>query len=139
MLLGGECFGNEVKRRIVSGNYVLSTSHFGEYYKKAQRVRRLILNDFTEAFSKVDCILTPTTPKYAFEIGGKYDPIDVYNNDLFTIPASLAGLPCVSIPVGFSSNNLPLGLQLIAKHFDEESLFQIGKVIEENSDFNINK
>lgn len=130
-----ECFGQEVKRRIISGNYVLSTSHFGEYYQKAQKVRRLIYNDFITAFDKVDIILTPTTANFPFPIENKSDPIDMYNNDLFTVPASLAGLPCISIPVGFSNDNLPLGLQLIAKPYDEESLFKFGNIMEKDAKF----
>ena len=132
----GECFGAEVKRRIISGTYVLSASHFGDYYQKAQ-VRRLIANDFTDAFKKVDVILTPTTSNPAFAIGEKSNPIDMYNNDLFTVPASLAGLPCMSVPVGFSHNKLPLGLQLIANSYDEENLFKFANIIEMSANFKI--
>lgn len=134
----GECFGTEVKRRIISGTYVLSASHFGDYYQKAQKVRRLIANDFIKAFEKVDIILTPTTSSPAFAIGEKSNPIEMYNNDLFTVPASLAGLPCMSVPVGFSQNNLPLGLQLIAKSYDEENLFKFASVIEKSADWSKN-
>ncbi|MDA0939323.1 MAG: Asp-tRNA(Asn)/Glu-tRNA(Gln) amidotransferase subunit GatA [Proteobacteria bacterium] len=133
----GECFGAEVKRRIISGTYVLSASHFGDYYQKAQKVRRLIANDFTDAFKKVDVILTPTTSNPAFAIGEKSNPIDMYNNDLFTVPASLAGLPCMSVPVGFSHNKLPLGLQLIANSYDEENLFKFANIIEMSANFKI--
>ncbi|RST67208.1 Asp-tRNA(Asn)/Glu-tRNA(Gln) amidotransferase subunit GatA [Candidatus Aquarickettsia rohweri] len=134
----GECFGDEVKRRIISGTYVLSASHFGDYYQKAQKIRRLIANDFISAFEKVDVILTPTSSNPAFAIGEKTNPIDMYNNDLFTVPASLAGLPCMSIPVGFSKNKLPLGIQLISKSYDEENLFRFAYVMEKNSEFKIN-
>ncbi|MSO13487.1 Asp-tRNA(Asn)/Glu-tRNA(Gln) amidotransferase subunit GatA [Rickettsiales endosymbiont of Trichoplax sp. H2] len=133
----GECFGEEVKRRIISGTYVLSASHFGDYYQKAQKIRRLIANDFISAFEKVDVILTPTSSNPAFAIGEKTNPIDMYNNDLFTVPASLAGLPCISIPVGFSKNKLPLGIQLISKSYDEENLFRFANIIEKNSEFKI--
>ena len=131
----GECFGAEVKRRIISGTYVLSASHFGDYYQKAQKVRRLIANDFTSAFEKVDVILTPTTSNPAFAIGEKLSPIEMYNNDSFTVPASLAGLPCMSVPVGFSHNKLPIGIQLIAKSYGEENLFKFASVIEKSADF----
>ncbi len=134
----GECFGDEVKRRIISGTYVLSASHFGDYYQKAQKIRRLIANDFISAFEKVDVILTPTSSNPAFAIGENTNPIDMYNNDLFTVPASLAGLPCMSIPVGFSKNKLPLGIQLISKSYDEENLFRFAYVMEKNSEFKIN-
>lgn len=133
----GECFGAEVKRRIISGTYVLSASHFGAYYQKAQKVRRLIANDFTTAFEKVDVILTPTTSNSAFAIGEKSNPIDMYNNDLFTVPASLAGLPCMSIPIGFSHNKLPLGLQLIANSYDEENLFKFANIVEKSANFKL--
>jgi aspartyl-tRNA(Asn)/glutamyl-tRNA(Gln) amidotransferase subunit A len=133
----GECFGEEVKRRIISGTYVLSASHFGDYYQKAQKIRRLIANDFISAFEKVDVILTPTSSNPAFAIGEKTNPIDMYNNDLFTVPASLAGLPCMSIPVGLSNNKLPLGIQLISKSYDEENLFRFANIIEKNSEFKI--
>ena len=131
----GECCGAEVKRRIISGTYVLSSSHFGAYYQKAQKVRRLIANDFVSAFEKVDVILTPTTSNPAFAIGEKSNPIDMYNNDLFTVPASLAGLPCMSIPIGFSHNKLPLGLQLIANSYDEENLFKFANIVEKSANF----
>ena len=135
----GECFGKEVKRRIISGTYVLSASHFGDYYQKAQRVRRLISNDFINAFNQVDMILAPTTSNTAFPIGEKLNTIDMYNNDLFTVPASLAGLPCISIPVGFCRNNLPIGIQLIASSYDEENLFRFANVVEKSFCFNRSK
>ncbi|WPX96665.1 Asp-tRNA(Asn)/Glu-tRNA(Gln) amidotransferase subunit GatA [Candidatus Bandiella euplotis] len=128
-------FGKEVKRRIISGTYVLSSDNFAAYYQKAQKVRRLIANDFLQAFSKVDAILTPISANPAFGIHEKSNPIDMYYNDLFTIPASLAGLPCISIPVGSSKNQLPLGLQLINKHYDEANMFRFANIIEKNSEF----
>ena len=130
-------FGKEVKRRIVSGTYVLSSNNFSDYYEKAQKVRRLIANDFHEVFSKVDGILTPICANPAFGVHEKTNPIDMYHNDLFTIPASLAGLPCMSVPVGFSKNRLPLGLQLICKSYDEENLFRFARIIEKNSELKI--
>ena len=130
-----KCFGEEVKRRIISGTYVLSSNHFGEYYQKAQKVRRLIYNDFVSAFNKVDMIITPTTSNHAFRIGEKSNPIDMYYNDLFTVPASLAGLPCISIPVGLAHNGLPLGLQLITQSYNEETLFKFSSIVEKNSEF----
>ena len=130
-----ECFGEEVKRRIISGTYVLSASHFGDYYQKAQKVRRQIANDFHEAFSKVDAILTPTTANPAFGVNDKPNPIDMYYNDLFTAPASLAGLPAISMPVGLSKNKLPLGLQIICRPYDEAGMFKFATIIERNSEF----
>ena len=130
-----ECFGEEVKRRIISGSYVLSSGHFGEYYQKAQKVRRLIMNDFKIAFHKIDVILAPTTVDTAFPIKNKLNPVEMYNNDLFTIPASLSGLPCVSIPVGFSNNKLPVGIQLIANSYDEKNLFKFASIISNNAKF----
>lgn len=124
-------FGAEVKRRIMIGTYVLSAGYYDAYYKKAQRVRSLIAQDFNDAFGKVDAILTPATPSAAFAIGEKIDPVTMYLNDVFTIPASLAGLPGMAVPAGLSSDGLPLGLQLIGKAFDESTLFNVASVIEE--------
>jgi aspartyl-tRNA(Asn)/glutamyl-tRNA(Gln) amidotransferase subunit A len=128
-------FGAEVKRRIMIGTYVLSAGYYDAYYKKAQRVRTLIAQDFKQAFEKVDAILTPATPTPAFEIGAKIDPVTMYLNDVFTIPASMAGLPGMCVPVGLSSNGLPLGLQLIGKAFDEETVFNVGGVLEQAAQF----
>ena len=131
-----EGFGAEVKRRIMIGTYVLSAGYYDAYYKKAQRVRSLIAQDFAKAFEKVDAILTPTTPSEAFKIGEKQDdPITMYLNDLFTVGASLAGLPAASIPVGLSKNNLPLGLQLICAPLQEEKLFNISAALESAANF----
>ena len=129
-------FGAEVKRRILTGTYVLSAGYFDAYYKKAQKVRTLILQDFVEAFKKVDVILTPTAPSAAFPIdqskeAGKSDPVKMYLNDVFTIPVNLAGLPAMSIPAGFDQDGLPLGLQIICKHFDEQSMFDVALALEE--------
>jgi aspartyl-tRNA(Asn)/glutamyl-tRNA(Gln) amidotransferase subunit A len=131
-----EGFGAEVKRRILTGTYVLSAGYFDAYYKKAQKVRNLILQDFKEAFKKVDAILTPTTPNAAFLIDdskeiSNQDPVKMYLNDVFTIPASLAGLPAISIPAGFNAEGLPLGLQIISKHFDEQTMFNMALALEE--------
>lgn len=131
-----EGFGAEVKRRIMIGTYVLSAGYFDAYYKKAQRVRYLIAEDFRKAFEKVDAILTPTTPSEAFQIGVKQeDPITMYLNDLFTVAASLAGLPAMALPTGLSKNGLPLGLQLITGALQEEKLFQIGAALELAANF----
>lgn len=129
-------FGEEVKRRIFTGTYVLSAGYYDAYYKKAQRVRNLILQDFKNAFEKVDAILTPTTPSAAFSIKESAkethsDPIKMYLNDIFTIPTSLAGLPAISVPAGFDKDGLPLGLQLIGKHFDEQTVFDVALAFEE--------
>jgi aspartyl-tRNA(Asn)/glutamyl-tRNA(Gln) amidotransferase subunit A len=129
-------FGSEVKRRILIGTYVLSAGYYDAYYKKAQRVRYLIAQDFKNVFEKVDALLTPTAPSAAFAIGEhSNDPIAMYLNDVFTIPSSLAGLPAMSIPAGLSQDGLPLGLQLIGKAFDEETLFRVAGVMEQAADF----
>jgi aspartyl-tRNA(Asn)/glutamyl-tRNA(Gln) amidotransferase subunit A len=124
-------FGDEVKRRIMIGTYVLSAGYYDAYYTKAQKVRNLILQDFKEAYKKVDVILTPTAPSEAFAIGEKMDdPVQMYLNDVFTVPASLAGLPCISVPATLSSNKLPLGLHLIANHFEEVLMFRVAAALE---------
>ena len=131
-----EGFGDEVKRRILIGTYVLSAGYYDAYYLRAQKVRTKIVEDFNSAFNKCDAILTPTAPTGAFKIGEKnIDPITMYMNDVFTVPASLAGLPAISIPSGLDGNGLPLGLQLIGKGFDEETIFSIGSVIENSANF----
>jgi aspartyl-tRNA(Asn)/glutamyl-tRNA(Gln) amidotransferase subunit A len=132
----GEGFGEEVQRRILIGAYVLSAGYYDAYYVKAQQVRTRIAEDFTRAFQEVDVILTPTAPSTAFAIGEKMDdPISMYMNDVFTVPASLAGLPCVSIPGGLGPDGLPLGLHLISQPFDEETLFCAADVLERRADF----
>ena len=131
-----EGFGAEVKRRILIGTYVLSAGYYDAYYLRAQKVRTKIVEDFTVAFNKCDAILTPTTPTGAFKIGEKnIDPVTMYMNDVFTVPASLAGLPAISIPSGLDAKGCPLGLQLIGKGFDEETIFSIGRIIEESANF----
>ncbi len=125
-------FGAEVKRRIMIGTYVLSAGYYDAYYKKAQRVRSLIIDDFRKAFEKVDVILTPTAPTPAFGFGENMDdPVTMYLNDVFTIPASLAGLPGMAIPGGLNSNGLPIGLQLLANNFDESGLFAVAGALEQ--------
>lgn len=127
----GEGFGQEVRRRIMIGAYVLSAGYYDAYYVKAQKLRTLILKDFSDAFKKVDAILTPTTPFAAFAIGEKMDdPVQMYINDVFTVPSSLAGLPAITVPAGLSNEGLPLGLHLITKPFDEETLFCVADVLE---------
>ncbi len=129
-------FGPEVKRRVLIGTYVLSAGYYDAYYLKAQRVRSLILRDFTEAFEKVDVILTPATPSAAFGMGEKADdPIAMYLNDVFTVPVNLAGLPGISVPAGLSGEGLPLGLQLIGRAFDEGTLLKVGQVVETAAGF----
>ena len=127
-----EGFGDEVKRRILTGTYVLSAEYYDAYYRKALKFRRLILQDFQEAFKEVDVILTPTTPTAAFSVKDSHysDPVKMYLNDAFTIPANLAGLPAMSVPFGMDNNGLPIGLQLIANHFDEQTLFDVGSALE---------
>ncbi|MFM9841660.1 MAG: Asp-tRNA(Asn)/Glu-tRNA(Gln) amidotransferase subunit GatA [Dongiaceae bacterium] len=129
-------FGKEVRRRILIGTYVLSAGYYDAYYLKAQKVRALIANDFTEAFKKVDIILTPSTPSAAFAAGEKMDdPIAMYLNDVFTVTVNLAGLPGISVPAGLSADGLPLGLQLIGKAFDEETVLKVGQVLEKSAGF----
>jgi len=131
-----EGFGDEVKRRILIGTYVLSAGYYDAYYLKAQRVRGLIIQDFKQAFEKVDAILTPTAPSAAFALGEEVDPVTMYLNDVFTVPASLAGLPAMSLPAGLNKDGLPLGLQLIGASYDEEGLFTVASALEEALAFN---
>ncbi|MCD8566525.1 MAG: Asp-tRNA(Asn)/Glu-tRNA(Gln) amidotransferase subunit GatA, partial [Alphaproteobacteria bacterium] len=129
-------FGEEVTRRILIGTYVLSAGYYDAYYIKAQKVRRLILQDFQKAFTSCDALLTPATPTPAFPIGqNDDDPVTMYLNDIFTVTANLAGLPGMSIPAGLSSEGLPLGLQLLGKPWDEAGLLQIGSVLEAQANF----
>ena len=129
-------FGNEVKRRILIGTYVLSSGYYDAYYLKAQKVRQLIKNDFDKVFNDVDAILTPSTPSAAFKIGEKKDdPVSMYLNDIFTVPVNLAGLPAISVPAGYDKNNLPLGLQLIGKPFDEQTILNLSLAIEKSANF----
>lgn len=129
-----EGFGDEVKRRIVTGTYALSIGYFDAYYIKAQQVRRLIQQDFLQAFEQVDVILAPTAPGPAFNIGEHKDPVSMYQQDLFTIPASLAGLPAMSIPCGLH-DGLPIGAQLIGPHFGEQTLLELGARLQQDTDW----
>jgi len=129
-------FGAEVRRRILIGTYVLSSGYYDAYYLRAQKVRSLILRDFTEAFGRVDALLTPTAPSAAFAQGEKMDdPVTMYLNDIFTVPASMAGIPGISVPAGLDSSGLPLGLQLLGRPFDEEGLFALGSALEKAASF----
>ncbi|HEX3984507.1 MAG TPA: Asp-tRNA(Asn)/Glu-tRNA(Gln) amidotransferase subunit GatA [Acidisoma sp.] len=129
-------FGPEVRRRILIGTYVLSAGYYDAYYLKAQKVRALILKDFTDAFATVDALLTPTAPSAAFAVGeNEDDPVKMYLNDIFTVPASMAGVPGISVPVGLDAQGLPLGLQVLGRHFDEETVFAVGAVLERAAGF----
>lgn len=129
-------FGDEVQRRIMIGTYVLSAGYYDAYYLKAQKVRRLIKNDFDSVFETVDALITPATPTAAFPVGRKIDdPVTNFLNDVFTVPANLAGLPGMSVPAGLSKDGLPLGLQIVGKAFDEASLYRVGGVIEAAANF----
>ncbi len=129
-------FGDEVKRRIMIGTYVLSAGYYDAYYGKALQVRRLIGEDFTKAYAHCDVLLTPTTPSAAFAIGDKLDdPLEMYSNDVFTVSVNLAGLPAVSVPAGLDGDGLPLGLQLIGQAFDEETVLRTAQVLEQAADF----
>lgn len=130
-----EGFGDEVQRRIMMGTYVLSAGYYDAYYTKAQKVRTLIKRDFDVAFEKVDVMLTPATPSAAFAPGEITDPVQMYLNDIFTVTVNMAGLPGIAIPAGLSSQGLPLGLQLIGKPFDEETLFRAAHVMEQDAGF----
>tara|TARA_B100001123_G_scaffold120656_1_gene140429 strand:- start:2192 stop:3649 length:1458 start_codon:yes stop_codon:yes gene_type:complete len=134
-----EGFGDEVKRRILIGTYVLSSGYYDAYYLKAQKVRQLIKSDFDKSFNDVDAILTPSTPSSAFKIGDKTDdPVSMYLNDIFTVPVNLSGLPAISVPAGYDKNNLPLGLQLIGKPFDEQTILNLSLAIEKRAGFKKN-
>jgi aspartyl-tRNA(Asn)/glutamyl-tRNA(Gln) amidotransferase subunit A len=129
-------FGAEVKRRILIGTYVLSAGYYDAYYLKAQKVRRRIADDFDQAFTRVDALLTPTAPSAAFSLGENADdPVAMYLNDIFTVTVNLAGLPGMSLPAGLDSNGLPLGLQLIGRALDEGTLFSLGGALEKAADF----
>jgi aspartyl-tRNA(Asn)/glutamyl-tRNA(Gln) amidotransferase subunit A len=131
-----EGFGPEVRRRIMIGTYVLSAGYYDAYYLRAQKVRALILRDFTEAFKTVDALLTPTAPSAAFAHGEQMDdPIKMYLNDLFTVPADLAGVPAASVPCGLDANALPLGLQVITRPFDETTMFAVAAALERAANF----
>ncbi|MCF6155755.1 MAG: Asp-tRNA(Asn)/Glu-tRNA(Gln) amidotransferase subunit GatA [Candidatus Brocadia sp.] len=135
-----EGFGNEVKRRIMLGNYALSSGYYDAYYLKASKVRNLIKNDFDIAFEEVDCIICPTSPVPAFKIGERANnPLEMYLSDIYTIPANLAGIPGISIPCGFSREALPIGMQILGKHFEEKKLLQIAYAFERETDFHLKK
>lgn len=135
-----EGFGSEVKRRILFGNYVLSAGFYEAYYLKASKVRSLIKSDFEEAFKKVDCIICPTCPTPAFKIGEKIsDPLEMYLSDIYTIPANLAGIPCISIPCGFTGTGLPIGMQIMGTHFDEKKILKVAKFFENETEFHLRK
>ena len=124
-------FGAEVKRRIMLGTYVLSAGYYDAYYLKAQQVRTLILRDYDRAFERVDAVAVPTSPTPAFKLGERVsDPLQMYLADVFTVSANLAGLPAVSIPCGFTSNHLPIGLQLTGRRFDEATLLRLADAYE---------
>ncbi|GAB4410368.1 MAG: Asp-tRNA(Asn)/Glu-tRNA(Gln) amidotransferase subunit GatA [Thermodesulfovibrionales bacterium] len=129
-------FGAEVKRRIMLGTYALSSGYYEAYYKKAQQVRTLIKSDFEDAFRTVDVIVTPTSPTAAFKVGERVDdPLQMYLSDIFTISVNLAGVPGISIPCGFTSDNLPIGMQIIGRHFDEETILKIAYAYEQSTDW----
>ena len=131
-------FGDEVQRRIMIGTYVLSAGYYDAYYLKAQKVRRLIKQDFDTAYETVDAILTPATPTAAFPVGRKVDdPVTNFLNDVFTVPANLAGLPGMAVPAGLNADGLPLGLQILGRPFDEATLYSIGRVIEDAAAFDL--
>jgi len=133
-------FGNEAKRRILLGTYALCSGYYDAYYLKAQRVRTKVIADFNEAFKCCDVIIGPTTPTPAFKIGEKTnDPLSMYLSDIFTIPANLAGIPGISVPCGFTREGLPIGMQILAKHFDEEALLRTAYTFEQNTDHHLKK
>ena len=140
MLSRAEGFGPEVKRRIMLGTYTLSAGYYDAYYLKAQRVRTLIKKDFDEAFETCDAIITPTAPTTAFKIGEKtQDPLQMYLSDIYTISVNLAGLPALSLPCGLDSEGLPIGMQIIGKHFDESTILNIAYAYEQSTDWHKRK
>ena len=135
-----EGFGDEVKRRIMLGTYVLSSGYYDAYYKRAQQVRTLIVEDFKKTFESCDAIMIPTAPNTSFKMGEhSTNPLEMYLEDIFTVPVNIAGLPAISIPGGFASNGMPIGLQFITKAFDEEKLLQIAYTYEQNTEFSKKK
>jgi aspartyl-tRNA(Asn)/glutamyl-tRNA(Gln) amidotransferase subunit A len=136
----GEGFGQEAKRRIILGTYALSYGYYEAYYLRALKVRTLIKQDFDKAFEAVDCIVTPTSPSVAFKLGEKMkDPLKMYLSDIYTISANLAGIPAISIPCGFSRDNLPVGMQILANSFNEEMLLRVAYAYEQNTDWHLKK
>jgi aspartyl-tRNA(Asn)/glutamyl-tRNA(Gln) amidotransferase subunit A len=135
-----EGFGDEVKRRIMLGTFALSSGYYDAYYKKAQKVRTLIKNDFENVFENYDVIIGPTAPTTAFKIGEKMDdPMTMYANDILTIPVNLAGVPGISVPCGFGANGMPLGLQIIGKHFDESTVYRVAHAFEQATNYHKQK
>ena len=135
-----EGFGDEVKRRIMLGTYVLSSGYYDAYYKRGQKVRTLIIDDFKKAFEKCDVIAIPTTPNTSFKFGEKTsNPLEMYLEDIYTVPVNIAGLPGISVPGGFDKNGMPIGMQFISKAFDEENLLQVAYTFEKNTGFNMKK
>lgn len=135
-----EGFGEEVKKRIMLGTFVLSSGYYDAYYKRAQQVRTLIIENFKKAFDKCDSIIIPTAPNTAFKFGSKTEnPLEMYLEDIFTVPVNIAGLPAISIPGGFDKDNMPIGIQFIANSFDEEKLLQIAYTFEQNTDYHTKK
>ena len=132
-------FGPEVIRRILLGTFVLSAGFYDAYYTRAQRVRRLIYNDFINAFNSVDAIVVPAapTPALSYQAFKNMSPVDTYLGDVFTTPASLAGVPGLSLPIGLSDKGLPIGLQVIGKHFDEPTVFQVATALEQAAGFDL--
>lgn len=131
-----EGFGAEVQRRILLGTFVLSAGYYDAYYNKAREIRKLIRQDYADALESVDAIATPTTPTPAFKLGAKTDnPLEMYHADVFTVAVPLAGNPGLSIPTGFNQNGLPFGMQLVGRHFDEETLFQLGHKVEKEFEY----
>lgn len=135
-----EGFGDEVKRRIMLGTYVLSSGYYDAYYKRGQKVRTLIIDDFKKAFEKCDVIAIPTTPNTSFKFGEKTsNPLEMYLEDIYTVPVNIAGLPGISVPGGFDKNGMPIGMQFISKAFDEGNLLQVAYTFEKNTGFNMKK
>jgi aspartyl-tRNA(Asn)/glutamyl-tRNA(Gln) amidotransferase subunit A len=133
-----EGFGAEVRRRILIGTYVLSHGYYDAYYLKAQKIRRLIANDFAEAFKRCDVVIGPTSPTVAFKIGAKTaDPVQMYLNDIYTIPANLAGLPAASIPCGFGAGGLPVGLHLVGNYFSEAKILNVAHRYQRETDWHL--
>ncbi|TSC73513.1 MAG: aspartyl-tRNA(Asn)/glutamyl-tRNA (Gln) amidotransferase subunit A [Parcubacteria group bacterium Gr01-1014_70] len=128
-------FGDEVRRRVLLGTYVLSAGYYDAYYAKAQQVRSLVKRDFEKAFEEVDVIVSPTTPTPAFKFGEKSnDPVEMYLSDIYTVSANLAGIPALSVPCGVSSEGLPIGIQFMGRWLEEETLFQVGKEVEKKQE-----
>ncbi len=129
-----EGFGSEVKRRIMLGTYVLSAGYYDAYYRKGQKVRRLIQEDFLNAFKEVDCLITPTSPTTAFKAGEKVDdPLQMYLSDIYTTSANLAGIPGISVPCGFDHLGLPIGVQILGRQFDEANVLKVADFLESAS------